>query len=258
MNRPDDHLALAAELVDAVAYHPLIHKLSTFADLSVDEQNAIVDVIGRTAEFTAGEDIILRGDQTGGIRLLLNGFAARYKILEDGRRQILAFLLPGDFCNLHASLLKHLDHSVVALSPSQVSIIPQGSMDDLMAKWPKVARALWWSTLREEAITREWVVNIGQRTAYERMAHLFCELFYRMRAAGKVEDKTFQLPLTQSVLADTLGLSSVHTNRTLQDLRRGGLITFRSGVLTVRNLPALEKAAFFSSDYLHMERAAVA
>ena len=256
MNRLDHHLSLAAELVDAAVYHPMIRKLSTFADLSADERNAIMEATARPVDVAAGEDIICRGEPQGGVRLLLTGFAARYKILEDGRRQIVGFLLPGDLCDFHVLLLKRVDHSIFAVCGSQIAVLSNAHLHGMMEQWPNIARALWSSTLREEAITREWVVNIGQRTAYERMAHLFCELFHRMRLIGEVKDNSFQLPLTQSVLADTLGLSSVHTNRTLQDLRRGGLVTFRSGVLTVHDLAALEKTAFFNSDYLHMGSAA--
>lgn len=258
MNKLAHHPTLAAELVDAAACHPLIRKLSIFTNLSADERAAIAEVSARPIDVAAGEDIVRRGDPQGGVRLLLSGFAARYKILEDGRRQIVGFLLPGDLCDFQVLLLKRMDHSIFAICGSQIVVLPYAQMHGLMERWPNVARALWWTVLRDEAITREWVVNIGQRTANERMAHLFCELFHRMRLVGRVKGGSFQLPLTQSVLADTLGLSSVHTNRTLQDLRRGGLVTFRSGVLTVHDLPGLEKVAFFNSDYLHMDGAAAA
>src|SRR5262245_57680006 len=145
-----------------------------------------------------------------------------------------------------------MDHSIAAMTRTKVGIISQASVLAFTDRYPNLTRALWWSTLLDEAITREWVVNLGQRTAYERMAHLFCELYYRLDAIGDVKDGSYALPLTQTALGDTLGLSTVHINRTLQDLRAHGLISFRSGTMTVHDLPALEIAGFFSADYLHL------
>jgi CRP-like cAMP-binding protein len=123
----------------------------------------------------------------------------------------------------------------------------------LMHTYPALTRALWWSTLVEEAIAREWLVNVGQRNALERMAHLFCELLYRFRAVGLNQGLSCTLPLTQVELAETLGLSSVHVNRTLQELRRQKLITLNGGTLTIQNLRALEDLSFFNADYLHLD-----
>lgn len=232
--------------------NPLIRKLSNYTVLSTEESEAVIKAIDKISDFKAGDDIVERGDQTGGVRLVIDGFACRYKILEDGRRQILAYLVPGDLCDLHVFLLKRMDHSIAAMDSTKVGIISQNSILSFTDKYPNLTRALWWSTLLDEAITREWVVNLGQRTAYERMAHLFCELFYRLRAIGRVEGKSYSLPLTQTALGDTLGLSNVHVNRTLQDLRGQGLVSFKGGVLTVNDLPALERVGFFSADYLHL------
>src|SRR5262245_65956347 len=145
-----------------------------------------------------------------------------------------------------------MDHSIAAMTRTKVGIISQASVLAFTDRYPNLTRALWWSTLLDEAITREWVVNLGQRTAYERMAHLFCELYHRLRAIGEVKNDSFALPLTQTALGDTLGLSTVHINRTLQDLRSHGLISFKGGSMTVHDLPALELAGFFSADYLHL------
>ncbi|MBZ9961469.1 Crp/Fnr family transcriptional regulator [Mesorhizobium sp. B2-4-2] len=234
------------------ARHPLIRKLSNFTVLSVEECDAIESATTKVAEFAAGDDVIQRGDRTGGVNLLLEGFACRYKILEDGRRQILAYLVPGDLCDLHVFLLRRMDHSIGALSRSKVAVIPQSAILGFTNSYPNLTRALWWTTLLDEAITREWVVNIGQRTAYERMAHLFCELFHRLHAIGETAGKSYPLPVTQATLGDTLGLSNVHINRTLQDLRRDGLISFNNGTVTIKNLAKLEAAAFFNPDYLHL------
>lgn len=232
--------------------NPLIRKLSSFTELSPEEQNAIREVTTRHVVFQPGEDIASRGEKVRGINLLLEGFACRYKILEDGRRQILAYLVPGDLCDLHVFLIKRMDHSIAAVTTSKIVLIPPAHILRFTDLYPNLTRALWWTTLRDEAITREWVVNTGQRTAYERMAHLFCELFHRFSVIGETSGNSCNFPLTQTALGDTLGLSSVHVNRTLQDLRRGGLISLRNGLLTITNLAALERAALFSRDYLHM------
>jgi CRP-like cAMP-binding protein len=241
----------AGSLADGSA-HPLIRNLSNHAALSDEERNAIVQATGKVSDFRSGDDIVSRGDLTGGVRLMLDGFACRYKILEDGRRQILGYLVPGDLCDLHVFLLKRMDHSVAAMTRSRVAIISQANILAFTDRYPNLTRALWWSTLREEAVTREWVVNLGQRTAHERMAHLFCEMYHRLNAVGAVNDNSCVLPLTQTALGDTLGLSTVHINRTLQDLRAHGLISFKAGVLTIHDLPGLELAGFFSPDYLHL------
>jgi CRP-like cAMP-binding protein len=232
--------------------HPLVRKLSNYTPLSDEERKAIIDATGKVTDFKSGDDIVQRGDFTGGVRLVLEGFASRYKILEDGRRQILGYLIPGDLCDVHVFLLKRMDHSIAAMTRTKIALISQTNVLAFTDRYPNLTRALWWSTLLDESITREWVVNLGQRTAYERMAHLFCELLYRLRAIGEVRNNSFALPLTQTALGDTLGLSTVHINRTLQDLRAQRLISFKAGVLTVHDPAGLELAGFFSADYLHL------
>lgn len=249
---PVQSVAARLQLAHNDLAHPLVRKLSNFTVLTDEERTAVIHATGKTSDFKAGDDIVQRGDPTGGVRLILEGIACRYKILEDGRRQILGYLIPGDLCDLHVFLLNRMDHSIAALTRCKVAIIAQTNVLAFTDAYPNLTRALWWCTLLDEAITREWVVNLGQRTAYERMAHLFCEMYYRLEAIGEVRDHSYTLPLTQTGLGDTLGLSTVHVNRTLQDLRARRLITFKGGVLTVHDLPALEAAGFFSRDYLHL------
>jgi CRP-like cAMP-binding protein len=233
--------------------NPLLRKLSNFAALSEEESTAVVDSCRDVREVGAREDVISQGDRTGGVKLLLDGFACRYKTLEDGRRQIVAYFVPGDLCDLRVFILKRMDHSIGAIAPSQVATIAPDNVLKLMHTYPTLTRALWWSTLVEEAIAREWIVNMGQRNALERTAHLFCELLYRFRAVGLNQGLSCTLPLTQVELAETLGLSAVHVNRTLQELRRQKLITLDDGRLTIQNLRILEELSFFNVDYLHLE-----
>lgn len=241
------------DLGHAALHHPLIRKLSIYTKLSLEEQKAVADATTKTISLQANDEIASRGEKVTGVNLLLEGFACRFKFLEDGRRQILAYLLPGDLCDLHVFLLSRMDHSIAALTPSQVAVIAPADILRFTDEFPNLTRALWLSTLLDEAITREWVVNSGQRTAYERMAHLFCELYHRFRAIGQTKGLSCRFPLTQTALGDTLGLSSVHVNRTLQDLRRSGLITLRNGMLRINNLEALEREALFNRDYLHLD-----
>jgi CRP-like cAMP-binding protein len=233
--------------------NPLLRKLSNFTELSAEECGAVNDCCNDVREVGAREDVISQGDRTGGVKMLLEGFACRYKVLEDGRRQIVAYFVPGDLCDLRVFILKRMDHSIGAIVASRVATISPENVLKLTRTYPTLTRALWWSTLVEEAILREWIVNVGQRNALERTAHLFCELLYRFRAVGLNEGLSCTLPLTQVELAETLGLSSVHVNRTLQQLRRQKLITLEGGVLTIEDLPALEEVSFFNADYLHLD-----
>src|SRR5580698_4881561 len=233
--------------------NPLLRKLANFTELSTEESNVIEESTLDVHEFAAREDVISQGDRTGGVKLLLEGFACRYKVLEDGRRQIVAYFVPGDLCDLRVFILRRMDHSIGALVASKVATIAPENILKMTSNYPTLTRALWWSTLVEEAILREWIVNVGQRNALERMAHLFCELLYRFRAVGLNQGLSCTLPLTQTELAETLGLSSVHVNRTLQALRRKKLITLNGGTLTIDNLPALEALSFFNAEYLHLD-----
>jgi len=233
--------------------NPLLRKLANFTALSAEESNAVNECTGEVREVAAREDIISQGDRTGGVKLLLDGFACRYKMLEDGRRQIVAYFVPGDLCDLRVFILKRMDHSIGAIVASRVATISPENVLRLTHNYPTLTRALWWSTLVEEAILREWIVNVGQRNALERMAHLFCELLYRFRAVGLNQGMSCTLPLTQVELAETLGLSPVHVNRTLQELRRQKLITLEGGTLTIQDLAALKEVSFFNADYLHLD-----
>ncbi|HXA35187.1 MAG TPA: Crp/Fnr family transcriptional regulator [Steroidobacteraceae bacterium] len=233
--------------------NPLLRKLSNFTALSPKEVQAVEDCCKDLREVGPREDVISQGDRTGGVKLLLEGFACRYKNLEDGRRQIVAYFVPGDLCDLRVFILKRMDHSIGAIAPSTIATISPDDVLKLMHNYPTLTTALWWSTLVEEAIAREWIVNVGQRNALERTAHLFCELLYRYRAVGLNQGLSCTLPLTQVELAETLGLSSVHVNRTLQELRRQKLISLDGGTLTIQNLPALEELSLFDPEYLHLD-----
>lgn len=186
------------------------------------------------------------------VHVLEDGFACRYRDLSDGRRQILALLIPGDIVDLRQFVLGGRQPPVAALSPLSVRAIPNASLFKLLETSPRTTRALWSTTLVEESIAREWLVSIGKRSAIERVAHLLCEIYLRLAAVGRTDGSRFPLPLTQSELADALGLSTVHVNRTLQELRKSGLIAFQSGTVELFDFEALAKLALFSPAYLHL------
>ena len=233
----------------------LIRRLENFAKLSAEDKRALEDAAcQRVRSVSAREDIVREGDKPRHVNLILEGFACRYKMLADGRRQIVALIVPGDMCDLRMFVLEEMDHSIGALSPLKVAEISEEKLLELTESSARLGRALLWNSLVEEAIAREWIVNVGRRDALERMAHLLCEVFVRLNAVGLTNGNSCELPVTQAELGDALGLSHVHTNRTLQELRTRDLITLRGKSLTVHDLPALQDLALFNPNYLHLDR----
>lgn len=232
--------------------HSFVQKLSTVFPLGAEEKRALQEAAGAPRLLPPDVDILKQGDKPDSVNVVLDGCAIRYKLLPDGRRQIVGFVLPGDMCDLRNYVLPDIDHNLAALCPTRIASIPHQRIAQLGETYPVLARAFWWSTLVDEAITREWLINVGQRTALERMAHLFCEVFYRMRTVGLVNGLSCDFPVTQTELAHTLGISSVHVNRTLQTLRGDNLIAFGGGRLVISDLAALETVAMFDSTYLHL------
>lgn len=231
--------------------NPLVLKLCSVAHLSEDEIRAVRELCTDVHEVAAKHDIISEGDRPKRVHLMLDGWAARYKMVESGGRQITAFLIPGDFCDIHVTILGQMDHSILALTPCKVGYVPGEQLDALTRDRSNLTRALWWTTLVDEAVLREWVVNNGRRDAYAAIAHVMCEMHVRMKAVGLTTDDVFDLPLTQEDLADAAGLTPVHTNRVLQKLRAEGLIELKKRVLTIRDVGGLRQAAGFDPDYLH-------
>ncbi|MDB5417154.1 MAG: Crp/Fnr family transcriptional regulator [Phenylobacterium sp.] len=229
-----------------------VETLELYGRLSDADRTAVAALPGAVRRFEAGEDIVSEGDAPSQCRLLLSGLAFRHKTLRDGRRQIMSFHVPGAICDLEGLLLA-MDHSVTALSRVDVSFIPHAGMEALLDGHPQVAKALWRTELVENAVAREWMVGMGRRSAYARIAHLFCEMYARLRAVGLVEGARCWFPITQTHLSDALGLSVVHTNRVLQALRGEGLLSFRGGLLTVHDWQGLKAAGEFDASYLHLK-----
>jgi CRP-like cAMP-binding protein len=231
----------------------VVRKLGLFAILSQEEESALALLLSQTFALRAGQDLVHQDEHQPTLFFLLEGFACRHKQLPDGRRQILSFLLPGDGCDLGVTMLPRRDHTTTALSTCRFARTSDPALEHLAQQYPRIRAALQWATLTEEAIAREWVVNVGRRNALERTAHVFCEIYHRMAAIGLVNGTTCELPLTQTELGDTLGLSTVHVNRTLQELRSRQLIAFGDKRLTILDLPRLEGTALFDPSYLQLD-----
>ena len=235
--------------------NPLIAKLEQFAELSDEDKRLLEDAARDVRRLEARKDIIAEGERPEEVHLLLEGWAARYKVLPGGERAIMAYLIPGDLCDVHIALLDRMDHSIGTLTPARVAYIPRRTVEALMGRGGDLARALTWSMLVDEAILREWLVTLGHRPADKRVAHLICEMMLRSRAVGLTDDDSFDLPLTQEELADTMGITPVHMNRTLQLLRQDGLITTRGKRVTVNDAGRLMELAGFDPNYLHQQGA---
>ena len=234
--------------------NPLARKLSSFVDLSPDDCRHLDDLCTDTRTWGAGGTLIREGERPEVVFLLLDGWACRYKLLPDGSRQIMAYLIPGDLCDIHIFILKAMDHSIGLLSEANVAAISKAAMQRTLEERPAIARALFWSTLVDEATLREWLVNMGQRDAYARLAHLFCEMWLRMKQIGLTHGNSFTLPVTQEELGDTMGLTSVHVNRVLQRLRAEGLLSLARGQMTLHDIDRLREIAGFDPNYLHLDR----
>jgi CRP-like cAMP-binding protein len=228
-------------------------KLSRFAEFSDEEIAALERLSANPEHCERGRDLIRQGDRPDVVQLLLDGWAYRYKVLKNGRRQILGYLLPGDICDVHITLLSEMDHSIGLLTDAQVVTIPSPHLQEIMERHRKIELAIWCAVLVDEAILREWLTNMGQRDAFSRVGHHLCELWHRMKSVGLVnEDEQFDLPLTQEELGDSLGLTSVHVNRTLKRLKEDGLIALTQRRLTVLDPKRLTRVTGFDATYLHL------
>jgi CRP-like cAMP-binding protein len=229
-----------------------VQKLKAFNSISNESEAAIQALAARrTKTLRAGEDLISEGDDPRTIYLILEGWACRYKTLDDGRQQLLAYFVPGDMCDLYVYILDQMDHSIGAITAVKYASIKPEELDDLCDGHPRVMRALWWESLVAASIQREWLVSAGQRSAYEALAHLCCELHFRLKQVGLTDKGHCAFPLTQANIADALGLTQPHVSRVVGELNRSGMVTLRRHVLIVHDLPGLIAVAGFNPNYLH-------
>jgi CRP-like cAMP-binding protein len=235
--------------------NPLIRKLEHFAKLSDEDKRVVENAVRDVRDFGPREDVIREGDTPENVHLVVEGWAARYKLLPEGERPIMAYLIPGDLCDVNVTLLTQMDHSIGTLSPCKVAFIPRDKLTEIMRERESLLRALWWCTLVDEAVLREWLVTVGHRPANKRLAHFICEMMLRFKAVGLAEDDGFDLPLTQEELADTMGMTTVHVNRMLKELRDRNLVATSRRRMIVRDLRQLMEFADFNPNYLHQQAA---
>lgn len=228
----------------------MARKLSAFVALSADELSVVGGLHKRRRKFTAGPDLVHQGQSHQAAYILISGWAASYKLLPDGERQIVDFQIPGDFIGLRSVVLHVSDHSVEPITDIEVTEVHASDLFDVFSSAPRLATAVLWAASRDEAMVVEHLINIGRRDAAERTAHFLLELGARLNIVGLGSKAGYACPLTQYLLADALGLSSVHVNRVLRQLREKGLLTFRDHYVTFNDYDRLTKFAEFEQTYL--------
>lgn len=229
---------------------PLERKLGAFVELSEREHNLLDRLYQRRRTFVAGIDLVHQGLSNQAAYILASGWAASYKLLEDGGRQIVDFQIPGDFLGLRSTLLRISDHSIEPVTDIEVSEVLMPDLLEAFAESPRLATAVLWAASRDEAMVVEHLVNIGRRDAIKRLGHFFLELGARLDLVGVGSRKGYACPLSQYVLADSLGLSAVHVNRCLRQLRDQGLMTFQSGQVVFDDHAGLVRLTDFDPAYL--------
>lgn len=228
-----------------------IDKLNGFSPLSAEEIAALADATSNSRKVAVRTDLIREGDRPGPVFVILDGWACRYKILPNGMRQVLAYLMPGDCCDLHIGLLAEMDHSIMAITPAVVVTVERLAMDAILDRHRGIAKAMYVAQLVDEGTMRAWITSMGRRTSVERVAHLMCELYLRARNIGLISGPDLALPLSQLLLADSLGMTPVHLNRVLKVLRASGAMVIARGTLQIKDPYKLIQIAGFDDNYLH-------
>ncbi|WP_319801873.1 Crp/Fnr family transcriptional regulator [Azospirillum canadense] len=234
---------------------PLGRKLCSYMVLTDEERNFLSELERNVTRLPARADLLQQGERYGTVRVMRDGWAIRHKALPDGRRQVVNFVLPGDIIGFYCNLFETADHGVTTLTPVEVASFSPDRIIELFKRFPRLAAALAWSGAKEEAIIAERLLSVGRRTALERTAHLIVELLKRLSLVGLADGGRFILPVTQEILADALGLSIVHINRTLRRLRDIGLIEVAGQQITVNDDKQLSSVGQFDELYLHLIRA---
>ena len=234
----------------------LLLKLRARDDVSDREEQVLRGAVSAIEDFPAGRTVVRAGAPLSHSMLVVDGLVARFKDLSDGQRQIQEIHLAGDFTDLHGFILKRLDHNVGTLTRTRMAMVPHDRLKRITEDEPHLARLLWFSTLIDSAIQREKILSVGRRAALSRLAHLLCEIRIRLELVGLGEDGSFALPLTQLDLGDASGLTSVHVNRMLKQLRDDRLVTYRGGRVTIHDWPRLQQIAEFDAAYLYLDKRA--
>ncbi|MDD1450058.1 Crp/Fnr family transcriptional regulator [Sphingomonas sp. H160509] len=235
--------------------NPWAMKMEQFTSFT-DGERARLDAIitFKQRVFQAQEDVIADGAHSEYCHVLLTGLACRYKLLPDGERQIMAFLVPGDLCDAEIFILKRMDHAVGTLTPSTTAMIHSSEMKTLLRETSSISDALWWGTMTDLGVLRERIIDQGRRDSSERVAHLLYEMPVRYRVSGATSTNAIDFPITQADLADATGMTASHVNRVLQRFREDGTIELRNKTLTVTDPARLRSLGQFNPAYLHLDR----
>lgn len=231
-----------------------IRKLRARHDLSRDEEAALRGMSWSLRRFERNQGMVRPGEDLEHSMLLLSGFALRCKFAADGARQIVEINLAGDFIDLHGFILKRLEHEISAGSRCEIGTVHHAELKRVTEQFPRLTRVLWFQTLVDASIHREWMLVLGKKRGRARVAQFFCELQRRLKIVGLAGSEGFPLPFSQQELADITGMTPVHLNRCLRDLRDAGLVTFRNGKVEIHDLAGLGKDAQFDPAYLHLGR----
>jgi len=232
---------------------PFARKLGAFVALSDEELAAIERLHGRRKTFAAGRDMVHQGEVNQSAYILASGWACSYKLLSGGTRQIVDFQIPGDFLGLRSVLFRTADHNIEPVTRVEASEVLASDLQDTFSRTPRLATAMLWAASRDEAMVVEHLVGIGRRDAKERTAHFLLELGARLKLVGLGTALGYACPLSQYMLSDALGMSAVHINRVLRELREDGLVTFQQGKVTVHDLDRLVAFADFDKSYLDQD-----
>jgi CRP-like cAMP-binding protein len=232
--------------------NPLVRKLEAYGPLTDAEREFLKGAPSHIREYSNHDEIVREGDRPKESCVVVEGMAFRFKGLPDGKRQIYAFHVPGDFCDLHSFVLKRMDHGIAVAGRCKIAAVPHQTVQEITENYPRLTRALMWDMAIDAAVSREWMVGMGRRSAYQQVAHLLCEFLVRLKSVGLAEDDSYELQPTQEELGDALGLSTVHVNRVLQDLRGEGLIVSKGRTVTIPDPARLKQAAGFNPAYLYV------
>lgn len=230
---------------------PLFRRWGRRIQLSDDDKRALAALPWSSKTVARDAYLVREGEPTATCTLLISGFAFRQKLVTNGARQIISFHIPGEFLDIQNSLLEVADHNVQTLTRSTVAAVHKNALSELMTERPNIRRAIWLDSLIDSSVFREWVVNVGRRDARARIAHLLCELALRLKASGVSDGDMYDFPITQEQIGDATGPTAVHTNRTLQSLRKEGLISLSSNRLAILEWDQLAEIGDFNERYLH-------
>lgn len=232
-------------------YSRLLLRLERLNALSADDRQRIADLPFKLVNYPAGRDVVSHGYSPSQCTLVLDGFLCGHKPASGSRRQITSFFVAGDIADLATLHLPAVDYSITTVGPAVVAFVPHAALKEAANGSTALAQAFWRETLMQAAISQEWIVNLGRRDAFARIAHIVCELTVRLQASGLARDLSFAMPWTQMDVADACGISNVHANRVIQDLRHLGLVDWDSRRLKIRDWNSLTRLGDFNDDYLH-------